>query len=113
MLYLLPTRGTTRYTGKHPNRIRSFGSSGADKDKDKDGARCAHWETNSGERYTCSYDRLEMGRLNRTRSTLGTIWTEFVRNGTVVTTMPQADYDVWLASVRAERELARCLDPNS
>ncbi len=100
MLYLLPTRADRRYTGKHPNRIHSISMSGTD----ADGNRAAHWETNAGERYTCSYDRLEMERMNRTRTFVGTAFTEFVRNGTVVTPMSQDTYDHWLAIVRRQRQ---------
>lgn len=102
MLYLLPTKGARRYTGKHPNRIRSISLGGTQ--TDRDGNRCASWETNAGERYTCSFDRLEMGRINSTRSFVGTSFTEFVKNGTPVTTMTQAQYDVWLARVLAARQ---------
>lgn len=102
MLYLLPTRSPVRYKGEHPNRLRSC-SSGTD----IDGQRCVHFETNCGERFTCSYDRLDMKRIDSTRAMLGTVWTEFVKSGTVVTTITQEWYDEWLASIRHERELAR------
>lgn len=106
MLYLLPTRSPVRYTGKHPNRLRSW-STGGRNQTDRDGKRCVHFETQSGERYTCSYDRLDIKRIDSTRTMLGTVWTEFVKNGTVVTTMTQEQYDEWLTSIRRERELAR------
>ncbi len=99
MLYLLPTRADRRYTGKHPNRIHSMSMSGTD----RDGAKSMHWETNAGERYTCSYDRLEMGRINRTRTFCGTVWTEFVKDGTAVTTMTAEQYQAWLRDIHAAR----------
>ncbi len=99
MLYILPTRAARKYRGKHPNRIHSISLSGTD----RDGAKAAHFETNSGERFTCSYDRLDMPRINSTRTLVGTCFTEFVRNGTVISTMTQAQYDAWLADIRKAR----------
>lgn len=99
MLYLLPTRSPRRYTGKRPNAIHSF--SGGTLSRDKDGNRCVHFETNAGERYTCTHDRLE--ELKSYQGYVGKLFTDLLKNGTVVNIMTQAEYDEWLAQVRADR----------
>lgn len=103
MLYLLPTRGKAGYRGKRPNAIRSF--SGGTKSLDRDGNRCVHWETNSGERYTCTLDRLE--DLQSYNGYMGKVFTDLVKSGTPIVTMTQEEYDAWLAAVRAERLAAK------
>lgn len=99
MLYLLPTRGSTPYRGKRPNGIRSMSTS--PKSFDKDGRRCMHFETNCGERYTATFDRLE---LENYAVVVGKQFHDILKNGTVVNTMSQTEYDNWLVEVRRARE---------
>lgn len=103
MLYLLPTRGATRYRGKRPNAVRYF--SGGPSSHDKDGNPCVHFETMCGERYTCTLDRLE--ELKSYQGLVGKVFTDLVKNGTVITPMTKAEYDAWLAAIRKAREEAR------
>lgn len=101
MLYMLPTGTAKRYTGKYPNRIAMVSYSS--KSFDIDGNACVHVETNCGERFTISRDRIE----NLNAPIMGQNLTDICKNGTVLNTMTQEAYDTWLAGIRAEREANR------
>ena len=102
MLYLLPTKDPVRYTGKRPNAVRTF--SVGPNSRDKDGNRCVHFSTMCGERYTCSLDRFE--ELKSYNGLVGKMFTDLLKNGTVVNRMSQEDYDAWLADVCKRMEEA-------
>jgi hypothetical protein len=103
MMYLLPTKSSIRYAGKRPNAIRHFSGQGTD----MDGAKCVHIETNAGERYTISYDRLEP--LLSYQGLLGKPFMDIVQNGTVITTMTQPMYDEWRDKLVKARAMAKMM----
>ena len=100
-LYLLPTKTDKRYAGPNPNKIVSA-SYGGD-NRDVDGKPCIHIETNCGERFTVSRDRLEAdcsveGFVSRNL-------TDICANNTVLHTLSQERYDEWLQKIQAQRLL--------
>jgi hypothetical protein len=98
MLYMLPTKADRRYRGRYPNAIHSYSLGSTD----IDGARCISFETNCGERFTCSYDRLDHNAFDgQARRSVN--WMDIVRGGTVVIMMRLDQYGEWLTRIRDAR----------
>lgn len=98
-IYRLPTRANRTYKGKYPNNVHNVSLGG----RDIDGKKCAHFESNDGQRYTVSYDCLDIPARNETRSMTGLPWQLFVHGNDRPTDMSQAEYDTWLGSIRHSR----------
>lgn len=102
MLYLLPTKSDTAYRGAYPSRIASA-SYGGD-NRDVDGNPCVHLETNCGERFTISRDRLDVAYVNG-EGFVGASLNDVCLNNTVLHTLSQERYDEWLEKIKAARLL--------
>lgn len=92
VMYRLPTRATRKYRGKYPSNVYSVSLTAVD----VDGNRCAHFETNCGERFTVSYDRLNTIAVNAAKSFCGKCITQFIRDNTVIEPLSRERYDAWL-----------------
>lgn len=94
--YKLPTHGKRSYRGKYPHRIREYS---AGYNADKDGNRYVYFATNDGARYTVSRDLIDIDAMDAAKSPIGNYILQFVTEKTS-TDMTQAEYDIWLASIR-------------
>lgn len=99
-IWKLPTRANRVYKGKYPNYIRSISLSA----RDIEDKKCMHIESNDGQRYTISYDRLDIRGCKEISRFVGLPWHAFVIGDHTPTDMTQAQYDAWLADIRTKRE---------
>ena len=91
-IILLPIKTVKRYRGQYPNRINRVSYSS--KSFDIEGRPCVHIKTNDGKRYTVTKQNI-LGEPLMGKEL------ESVCKVISTSEMTQAEYDVWLASVRA------------